>query len=267
MLPTYFRCCRYVLVHINMFLLFSQKAFNSYEKIRLHELCAYESITSYNWLTNMLCKIFIIIIFPCFFIEATLASSSNSDLCISEKRSWFSLEDTLTINPFLNSVVVSQNDDPAELPLYENSSECSDECIVDKTSDWQETLWGTPARNHIYVGMWSYHIKPGDDQDWNNQLLGLAYNGYFGCTFINTHSDRAWVLAVQRSCLQRRYGVLDVDLGYRLGVLYGYKKYLKICGESIFPLFQVITDIEYKNFGIELAWAGVVLTAGFFYRF
>ncbi len=149
-------------------------------------------------------------------------------------------------------------DSPASIsPTIEESTE----------STWWQTFWGKPARNHLYLGMWTYHFEAGEGQDWNNQLLALAYKGYYGGTFINTHCDRTWSLGVQRTWHQKQYGALDIELGYRMGMMYGYKKYLTLFDTRFFPLFQVVADIEYKNFGIEFSWAGVVATVGFLFRF
>ncbi|WP_263081241.1 hypothetical protein [Endozoicomonas sp. Mp262] len=139
---------------------------------------------------------------------------------------------------------------------------------------WLQKFWGTPASNRLYLGMWTYHFQKekkkegkGKGQDWNNQLLAFSYNGYYGGTFINTHSDRVVTLGVQRSWVQTSYGEAQVELGYRLGMMYGYTKYLTLFNTRFFPLFQVITDIDYKGLGIELSWAGVVATVGFSIRF
>ena len=115
--------------------------------------------------------------------------------------------------------------------------------------------------------MWTLHLDPGDDQENNNELIGFTYKGYFGGTFINTHSDRVWSAGWQRTLFQQKYGEFDVEAGYRAGIMYGYTKYLTLYDTRFFPLVQAVLDIDYKGFGVELSWAGVVLTAGFYYRF
>lgn len=137
----------------------------------------------------------------------------------------------------------------------------------DEESGWVDQLWGRPFRDRLYLGMWTLHFKPSDDQENNNQLIGASYKGYYGGTFINTHGDRVWSAGWQRTLFQKKYGEIEVEAGYRTGMMYGYKKYLKLGDTRFFPLLQVLLDIEYKNFGAELSWAGVVFAAGFYYRF
>ncbi|KEQ18188.1 hypothetical protein [Endozoicomonas numazuensis] len=137
----------------------------------------------------------------------------------------------------------------------------------EQESGWVDQIWGRPSRDHIYLGMWTLHLDPGDDQENNNELVGFSYKGYYGGTFINTHRDRVWSAGWQRTLFQQKYGEFDVGAGYRAGLMYGYKKYLTLYDTRFFPLAQAVLDIDYKGFGVELSWAGVVLTAGFYYRF
>ena len=132
---------------------------------------------------------------------------------------------------------------------------------------WLNTLWGRPFRDKLYLGMWTLHFDQGDDQENNNKLVGATYKGYYGGTFINTHGDRVLSAGWQRTLFQQQYGAVDVEAGYRTGIMYGYKKYLKLGNSRLFPLFQALLDIEYKRFGVQFSWAGVVVTAGVFYRY
>ncbi|AMO54788.1 hypothetical protein GZ77_19440 [Endozoicomonas montiporae] len=137
----------------------------------------------------------------------------------------------------------------------------------DQEKGWMKQLWGRPFRDKLYLGMWTLHLESGDDQESNNQLIGATYKGYYGGTFINTHRDRVWSGGWQRTLFQQKYGEIEVEAGYRAGMMYGYKRYLKLGNSRWFPLFQALLDVEYKNFGVQFSWAGVVLTAGFYYRF
>ena len=133
--------------------------------------------------------------------------------------------------------------------------------------DWLNQLWGRPSQDKLYLGMWTLHFKSGKEQENNNELIGFTWGGYYGGTFINTHGDRVWSGGWQRTLYQKKYGEIEVEAGYRAGMMYGYKKYLKMGNTRFFPLFQTLLDIGYKNVGVELSWAGVVFTAGFYYRF
>ena len=134
-------------------------------------------------------------------------------------------------------------------------------------SGWLGKLWGEKFGNRIYAGMWSVHFSPGDEQENTNNLLGGVYNGYYVGTFINTHRDRVYSAGWQRALYRDEWGIFNVEAGYRAGMMYGYTKYLKLGGSKWFPLFQTLLDIGYKDFGVEFSWAGVVATAGFYYRF
>ena len=133
--------------------------------------------------------------------------------------------------------------------------------------NWVHRLWGRPFRDRLYLGMWTLHFQDGKDQEDENQLIGASWKGYFGGTFINTHGDRVFSAGVQRTVFQQNYGELEVEAGYRAGMMYGYKRYLTLYDTRLFPLLQAVLDIEYKQFGVELSWAGVVVTAGLYYRF
>ncbi|MCW7555174.1 hypothetical protein NX722_21605 [Endozoicomonas gorgoniicola] len=137
----------------------------------------------------------------------------------------------------------------------------------DEEKGWLKQLWGRPFRDQLLLGMWTLHLESGDDQESNNRLIGAVYKGYYGGTFINTHGDRVWSGGWQRTLYQQKYGEVEVEAGYRAGIMYGYKRYLKLGNTRLFPLFQALLDVEYKNVGVQFSWAGVVLTAGFYYRF
>ena len=126
-----------------------------------------------------------------------------------------------------------------------------------------DALWGRPFSDHLYLGMWTLHFQPGDDQETMNNLVGLTYKGYFVGTFRNTHSDQVVAAGWHRALYKDKWGVFDVEAGYRLGLMYGYTKFLP----RLAPLPQAVIDIDYNGFGVELAWAGVVFSGGFYYRF
>ncbi len=134
-------------------------------------------------------------------------------------------------------------------------------------SGWVSQIWGRPSRDHLYLGMWTHHLDPGDDQENKNDLVGGSYKGYYAGTFINTHRDRVYTAGWQRTLYQTKWGALDVEAGYRAGMMYGYTKYLQLFHTKFFPLFQTLLNVDYNGFGMQFTWAGVVLTAGFYYRF
>ena len=148
-----------------------------------------------------------------------------------------------------------------DFSLFDNYNSFSEE------TDWLGKLWGEPFRDHLYLGMWTLHFSSGDDQENTNNLLGFAYKGYYAGTFVNTHRDQVFSAGWQRALYRDKWGVFDVEAGYRTGMMYGYTKYLKLGESKWFPLFQTLLDIDYNGFGMEFSWAGVILSAGFYYRF
>lgn len=128
-------------------------------------------------------------------------------------------------------------------------------------------LLGDPASDSIYLGMWSYHAVD-DDESYSSthNLIGITYKSVFAGTFENSHDNRAWAVGFQRDVYRTALSELSVDMGYRLGMMYGYEK-LEIYDSGIFPLLQLYSDISYKKIGAQIAWAGSVVTAGLFLRF
>ncbi len=154
-------------------------------------------------------------------------------------------------------VPISQAQDMSHAEKYKESNSLS----------LYDFLRGQPAQDSIYLGMWSYHFID-DDDDYTNthNLLGLVYEGIFLGTFLNSHEDRAWALGIQRNVYSTKINLLDMDIGYRLGLMHGYDN-LQLFDSEIFPLLQVYSDFSYEKLGVQFSWAGSVVTAGFFIRF
>ena len=159
----------------------------------------------------------------------------------------------------------------SELVMTTSVKEQSDEYVLeDDGADEQgifHFLLGHPANDSIYLGMWSYHVI-NDDESYQNthNLIGVTYKGVFAGTFENSHDNRTWAVGFQRDVYQTVLGELSMDVGYRLGLMHGYDK-MEIGDTGIFPLLQLYSDIRYKKVGVQLSWAGSVVTAGLFLRF
>ncbi len=128
-------------------------------------------------------------------------------------------------------------------------------------------LWGQPAMDSLYLGMWSYHFVDDDDEyQSTHNLIGFTYAGVFLGTFENSRNDRTWGIGIQRDVYRTTWGILSVEAGYRLGMMHGYDK-MELYDSGLFPLFQLYSDVRYKNLGIQFSWGGSALTAGFLVRF
>jgi len=134
-------------------------------------------------------------------------------------------------------------------------------------NDFFHFLWGVPAEDTILLGMWAYHFVDNDDSyQTSNKLLGLSYKGYYAGTFKNSHDNRTWSVGFQRDIYRTEVHFLSISAGYRAGLMYGYET-MQIYETKLFPLFQVYTNLSFKRAGVQLSWAGSVLTAGFIVKF
>jgi hypothetical protein len=139
--------------------------------------------------------------------------------------------------------------------------------LIDPVCKW-DLLPGEPARNSLYLGMWSYHFDETDDDDFrtDNHLIGGAYRGCYAGTFINSSNDRTISLGWQRDFFTREWSDARLDLGYRAGIMYGYDDY-SLGSTKLFPLAHLYADVEYRNFGVQFSWVAQVVTVGFLIRF
>jgi hypothetical protein len=133
--------------------------------------------------------------------------------------------------------------------------------------NWLSSLWGKPYSNTAYLGMWTRHFQQRKNHIKSNKLLAVCYKGYYLGTFINSHGDRTCSIGVQRSLYNDTFSVFEVEAGYRVGLMYGYKRYLRLFGTSFFPLVQLVADVSLGNFVTEVSWAWMVFTIGFGYKF
>lgn len=141
------------------------------------------------------------------------------------------------------------------------------EVSEEKGKSFTQFLHGQPAQNSIYAGMWSEHfINDDDEYQETHSLLGLTYKGVFAGTFENSHSDRVWAIGWQRDVYSIIRDEISIDIGYRAGLMHGYDS-MQIFDTGIFPIVQLYTDLTYKRFGVQLSWAGSVVTAGLLFRF
>ncbi|MGY3802742.1 hypothetical protein ACWNT8_01555 [Pigmentibacter ruber] len=135
-------------------------------------------------------------------------------------------------------------------------------------------LWGKPGKDAVYLGMWSFHlsllVNQGAEENWQHDLLAVAYSGFIAGTFINSFHDRCYVFALHRSLYRTgdKNG-FSTDLGYNLGVVKGYDgRLISIADElKYLPFFQVTYDISWKMLGLQLSYVGTVLTAGFYIEY
>ncbi len=173
----------------------------------------------------------------------------------------------LTVATFFSPVERLSSEELRLDPVIENTATDFSEDTPESGHGVMERLWGKPATDSLYLGMWSYHFVD-DDEEYQSthDLIGFTYKGIFAGTFENSRNERTWGIGAQRDIYRTTWRALSMETGYRLGILYGYDK-MELFNSGLFPLFQLYNDIRYKNFGIQLSWGGSALTAGFLIRF
>lgn len=100
----------------------------------------------------------------------------------------------------------------------------------------------------------------------------MTYESVFIGFLRNSFADPAFTIGLQRTLWQKPLNDdWAINLDYRLGVLTGYDQQL---GDSNFfkytpvtPFVQLMTQLTYDNFGIELSWAISVVSVQLLYRF
>lgn len=122
----------------------------------------------------------------------------------------------------------------------------------------------TPAasRTRIYFGMWTSHVRDPSAGLDGNSLIGLAYHGFYGATFINSYGDRSVAAGIQRSFTSPKEGTLTTALGYRVGLVSGYDERLVGIARKVpvLPFVQLVGTMDHGKLGIELAYSGLAVS-------
>jgi hypothetical protein len=115
-------------------------------------------------------------------------------------------------------------------------------------------------RTRIYLGMWSTHIRDIAEGMSPNSLIGLAWRGYFGATFINSFGDRSVAVGLQRNFSPSGRSAVTTALGYRFGLVTGYDDRFFGIGHMVpaLPFAQLVGTIDFRSLGLELNYSGIV---------
>ncbi|MBK2125647.1 hypothetical protein [Fangia hongkongensis] len=133
-------------------------------------------------------------------------------------------------------------------------------------------LKGTAPENAVFLGMFTWHFNPESRKDdrASNNLVGGLYNSIFFGTLLNSFSDRAFVVGVQRDLYTHSFTPNSkFSAGYRIGIITGYDQRMADIARYLpaLPFPELYIDYAYHNIGVELSYVGVVATAKFFIRF
>jgi len=147
------------------------------------------------------------------------------------------------------------------------------------TPSWKG-LWGQRDENALYLGMWTQHTphKNANKKNNVNKLIAVNLYGIFAGTFLNSFDIRSYSIGIQRIVYSKKFShYFQIDAGYRLGVIWGYKGTPLLNGfEKIFPGItnaeaipfpQIIGNFSWEMVGVQVSYCWSVLTFGFFVKF
>lgn len=130
------------------------------------------------------------------------------------------------------------------------------------------TLWGDAQPTTIYIDMWVNHLLGGFPPLQHDEYFGATVDGWHGATFLNSRRGRCWTGGVERNWGSWQPNGWRASLGYRLGLLYGYDgRMLPLAAKTpILIAPEILFDLDYRRVGIQVGYAGVVVTVGFIVR-
>lgn len=131
---------------------------------------------------------------------------------------------------------------------------------------------GNAPNNAVYLGMLTWHFDPSSREEdrLTNNLVGILYNSIFVGTFLNSFSDRAFSIGIQRNLLSHYFpSNIEAHVGYRLGIVSGYDDRMSDFSKYLpaLPFSEIYINFSYRRLGFELSYVAVVLTAKFYITF
>jgi hypothetical protein len=135
-------------------------------------------------------------------------------------------------------------------------------CLLPRTAAAQSAPAPSHKPLHIYLGMWTLHLKDQTKRLDPNYLIGASYRHVFAATFINSFGNRAFGGGVQTEFVRGRKGIFSAALGGRLGAIYGYDaRFIKLASEApVLPMVQAYGLFEIGRLGAEVSYTYVVVS-------
>ncbi len=133
-------------------------------------------------------------------------------------------------------------------------------------------VWGETPDDSVYLGMLTWHLQASSraHDEWNNQMIAINYKSLFVGTFINSFYDRSYTIGLMREVYSKKLSEDNlISFGYRAGGLIGYTGNIGDIGEytPIIPFAQIYAHYQYKIFGIELQYTGIIISGVFYFTF
>ena len=133
-------------------------------------------------------------------------------------------------------------------------------------------LWGKPAPDVLYLGMWSHHLLNNNFPSMMaDNLIGFSYQGYAAATYRNSYLEQSYVLALRREWRSGRLGeACQYQFGFQAGVIDGYHSSNLILSKRlpltpyIAPTFSLTIK---KHLGVEIAYIYYAFTASLYWQF
>jgi len=123
--------------------------------------------------------------------------------------------------------------------------------------------------NRVYFGMWTLHLRDHVLSLHNNWAAGLTTHGFFGATFLNSYSRRAYTGGIQRTFWTTEPRPITASFGARLGFITGYDgRLMRLARKTpVLPLIQPFFVLDVQHVGFELSYTWVVMSVAVSYRF
>ena len=141
-----------------------------------------------------------------------------------------------------------------------------DESFLQSTWEW---IKGSRPKNALLLGMWSLHLDGtgvigNGNSNEQNHLLGFQAYGFSAGTFINSHSDRSYFAGLSRVVYTKDFSKnARMDIGYQVGLLYGYGDNLTNLGGFCAYILPTI-GFTIKRFGFDIGIVPVGILTGSF---
>lgn len=144
----------------------------------------------------------------------------------------------------------------------------TDASAANRRHFWQK-IAGTSAPDALYLGWATWHLRYPMQPWMNNHFWGATFRGFHAGTFITSHDDRGYAVGVQRVLIDWGGHDVSAELGYRAGLVYGYdEEFLDIAERlPVLPALTGMLDLRWKTLGMQIGYAGIVMTVGGVVRF